>query len=55
MRWGGWRVNTVRLAGVTYHGTTDVEEVIHAEHLLIRILDNIENPRWGLFDWLATV
>ena len=36
-------------------GTTDVIQIIHAKHLLIRFLDYIENRRRGLINWLATV
>ena len=34
---------------------TDVVEVIHAKHLLVRVLDNIENGGWGLVDRLAAI
>ena len=36
-------------------GGTDVVQVIHAEHLLVRVLDGIENGGWGLVDRLAAV
>lgn len=42
------------MAMTTYPDGTDVIQVIHAKHLLVWVLDGIENWGWGLVE-LATI
>ena len=41
---------------VTYSdGGANIVQVIHTKHLLVRVLDDIENWGWSLINWFATV
>lgn len=48
-------MNAVSVVVAPYSETTNVVQVIHAKHLLFRVLDGIENWRWGTIDCLTTV
>jgi len=43
------------MVGTYPSDSTDVVQVVHAKHLLVRVLDDIENRGWGLVDRLTAV
>jgi hypothetical protein len=51
----GQRVGRSKTDDVTYGYSANVEQIVHAKHLLVGILDNAESVRGSLFDGLATM